>query len=334
MQDPLVRQVRRALKMVCLLREGRPIVVGVSGGPDSVVLAHVLSGLADSLQAKLVIAHVNYGLRGRASKGDEAFVRGLAKRLGRPLHVKRVRPTVLNNLAPARNIQEWAREIRYRFFAKVAKREGAPVVAVGHQQDDQCETVLMNLIRGAGPAGLGGMAVNRTMTDGVGLIRPLLALPRSEILAYVKRHRIAYRRDASNRADIFQRNRIRNRLLPLLAKLNPRAIAHIVAAADRLREESDAMEAMAVAALARCTLRSAASRLALDREALVRLPRGLRLRVLRRAYLNLSGDLQGLGEDHLVHMDGLAHGIGGSYCLPGPIRCERAGPRLVLRPGK
>ncbi|MBI4366625.1 MAG: tRNA lysidine(34) synthetase TilS, partial [Deltaproteobacteria bacterium] len=139
----LPRRVARILAESSLLLPGEGVVIGVSGGLDSVTLLHLLHRLAASLALRCHVAHVNYRLRGRAADADERAVRAFATSLGLPCSVKRCRRP------PARgNRQAWARRVRYDFFADVARRVGASVVAVAQQQEDQCETVLMNLIRG------------------------------------------------------------------------------------------------------------------------------------------------------------------------------------------
>lgn len=336
MKDSLVRAVERVVAAQQLVPRGETIVVGVSGGIDSVVLAHLLHTLAPTWQWRLIFAHVNYGLRGRASDADAALVRALAKSLGWPCHVKTVGrkgPGVTSHVSRLTchgNFQSWARDLRYRFFARIARQRGATVVTVAHQREDQCETILLNLIRGTGAAGLQGMRSTRVLADRVRLVRPLLHTSRAELLAYARRHRLAYRRDRSNRSVRYQRNRVRLQLLPLLRALNPQAVAHVCALGERMGEESAVMEAFAITAHERCRGETSGT---LDRTALVRLPVALRRRVLRLAYAEVAGTLHGLTRDHLEHMDAIATGHGGQYSLPGPIMYRREGHHVCLVPG-
>ena len=197
-----------------MAREGMPrppavLVVGVSGGLDSVVLARLLHAGG----YRLHLAHVNYGLRGAASEGDEAFVRALAEALAVPVAVRRAD---LKQAAGADGLQAEARAVRYAFFAEVAEAAGADAVAVAHHRDDQAETVLVNLIRGAGPEGLAAMPPVRALTDAVRLIRPLLDERRATLDAYAQAHGWRWRDDATNATTDYLRNRIRHEVLPLL----------------------------------------------------------------------------------------------------------------------
>lgn len=327
MKDPLVRNVERVVAAQQLVPRGATIVVGISGGIDSVVLAHLLHTLAPTWRWRLLFAHVNYGLRGRASDADAALVRALAKSLGWPCRVKRCRrrSPVAGRRPP--NFQSWARDLRYRFFARIARQREATVVMVAHQREDQCETILLNLIRGTGAAGLQGMQATRLLVDRVRLVRPLLHASRAELLAYARRHRLAYRRDRSNRSVKYQRNRVRLQLLPLLRALNPQAVEHLCALGERMGEESAVMEAFAITAHERCRGGTSGT---LDRTALVRLPIALRRRVLRLAYAEVAGTLHGLTRDHLEHMEAIATGHGAQYALPGPVTYRREGSHVCL----
>ena len=168
------------------------VLVGVSGGMDSIVLLHALHALGYPLQA----AHVNYGLRGQDSDGDEALVRTVCEQWGIPLEV-------LNAGEPApvgASVQDWARQLRYSFFEDVAQHAGIAYVAVAHHQDDQAETLLLRLIRGSGVEGLAAMPASRPIRQGspIQLIRPFLNTPRSALKAYAEANSLAWRTDGSN----------------------------------------------------------------------------------------------------------------------------------------
>ncbi len=215
-----------------LLAPGARVVVGVSGGVDSVVLLHLLRGAGFAP----VAAHVNYGLRGEASEADEALVRRLCHRWDVPLRVRRaeVRGSVQTG-----SVQAAAREARYGFFGEAAV--GAAAVATGHHRDDQAETVLLNLFRGAGARGLAGIPVRRPLAPGspVEVVRPLLWASRAEIEAYARARALPWREDASNASPSYRRNAVRHEVLPLLEQHFPGAGARIAGAAERLREALD-----------------------------------------------------------------------------------------------
>ena len=204
------------------------IVVGVSGGVDSVVLLRLFHEAGFAVTA----CHVNYGLRGAESDGDEAFVRALAEELGLPVRVRRV------ELPEEGNRQEAARDERYAFFRETAEAEGAETVAVAHHQNDQAETVLLNLFRGTGPHGLAGMPASRPLAQDspIQLIRPLLGWPRADIEALARERGWAWREDASNASDTYRRNWLRNQVLPLIEKEFGEGVSRRIAdVAERIR---------------------------------------------------------------------------------------------------
>jgi len=226
-----------------LLTEGDRLVVGVSGGPDSVTLLHVLLRLRDSLHLDLHVAHLHHGLRGADADADAAFVAALAESWGLPCTVERADLSDRHDLGQL-TLEEAARRARYAFLTRLADRVGAAKIAVGHNADDQAETVLMHLLRGAGPLGLRGMlpatdlrehqTLSQTAT--LTLIRPLLATPRSAIEAYCREYSLENRLDRSNFDPQFFRNRLRHEVLPYLAQFNPRI-------QDRLRNLAEVVRA-------------------------------------------------------------------------------------------
>lgn len=188
------------------------LVVGVSGGSDSVCLLDVLCRLAPKYDLELHIAHVNYGLRGEDSKKDELFVRELAKKYNLNITV-----FVSKKAQNKGNLENNLREVRYAFFEKMRKELKFDFIAVAHNQDDQAETVLMRIIRGSG---LNGLSAMKPVTGKI--IRPFLQTSKKDILAYTKENKLRYRTDKSNFDKNFTRNKIRHDLLPYLEKnFNP-----------------------------------------------------------------------------------------------------------------
>ena len=204
-----------------------PGVVAVSGGADSVALLAALRPAG-----RLVVAHLNHMLRGEESDADERFVRDLAQGWGLPCRVERI-----DTLSEAKggNLEAVARTARYRWFAEVAANAGAGWIATGHHADDQAETVLHRLIRGTGLQGLRGIAPLRR--DGAApVVRPLLAIPRADLAAYLAEIGQPYRTDASNADPRFTRNRIRHELLPLLRTFHPDVVAALGRTAAQAEE--------------------------------------------------------------------------------------------------
>ncbi|WP_397547420.1 tRNA lysidine(34) synthetase TilS [Rhodothermus marinus] len=208
----LPERVRRFIETEALLQPGQRVVVGVSGGVDSMVLLEVLRRLG----YRPVVVHVNYRLRGADSDADEALVRRFCRWHRLPLRVARID---LKARTGGRAIQATARQVRYAFFRRVALREGIEVVAVAHQRDDQAETLLLNLMRGSGLEGLLGMRPKRRLgRENVWLVRPLLPVSRAEIEAWARAEGIPWREDVSNASLHYRRAVIRHEVLPLLAR--------------------------------------------------------------------------------------------------------------------
>lgn len=219
-----------------LLAPGETVVVGVSGGVDSVTLLHLIVEVGFRPTA----AHVNYGLRGDASDADEALVRDLCAAWGVPLHVERA--------TPSGSVQTEARRIRYDLFARVAAEAGAVKVATAHHRDDQAETLLLNLFRGTGPRGLAGMPVRRPLAPGVNVevVRPLLFASRSEVEAYARGQGLRWREDASNLEGGYRRTALRRRVLPAIEEVFGDDVRmRLAETADLLRAYLDSGAALA-----------------------------------------------------------------------------------------
>jgi tRNA(Ile)-lysidine synthase len=218
-------------------------VVAVSGGPDSVALAHVLFRLRrqDALSG-LVVAHVNHRLRGLESDADEQFVLGLpAEWCSDDTTLLTARVLRVDTAAEAHsrgeNLEAAARDLRYAWLAQVAREEAAAWVAVGHTADDQAETVLFRLLRGSGLEGLCGMATRRPLEAPIDLLRPLLRIRRQQVLDYVEQEGLGYRQDRSNLDRGFTRNRLRHELIPRLQEeYNPALVDVLCRIAEQARD--------------------------------------------------------------------------------------------------
>jgi tRNA(Ile)-lysidine synthase len=195
----------------------RRYLIGVSGGRDSVALLHSLSGLG---YEGLIVCHLDHRLRGRASTADAKFVNALARKLKLELEIGRADVAALARRTK-QSIETAGRNARYAFFARIARRRRCRTIFLGHHADDLVETFLLNLFRGAGPTGLGGMRrIATRQVDGVLLtiVRPFLGIAREEIDAYLKANRLKYRDDAMNESLGPLRNRIRHRIVPYVEK--------------------------------------------------------------------------------------------------------------------
>jgi len=220
-------------------------LVGVSGGRDSVVLLHALVGAGFK---RLIVCHLNHGLRGRAAAADARFVAALAAKLGLELESEKA-DVGAQAAQTGQSLETAARHARYAFFARVARKRRCRALFLGHHAGDQVETVLFNLFRGAGRAGLGGMRRESERTvDGVRLrlLRPMLGIWREAIDAYISAHGLRFREDASNSTPAFTRNRVRHTLFPVLEEVFGRDVRQALWRASAiLQAEEEWLESLA-----------------------------------------------------------------------------------------
>ncbi len=281
------------------------LLVGVSGGPDSVCLFHILSSLQTALGFRLSAAHMDHMLRGKSSKDDVAYVAGLCDRHKVALYHEAV-DVASYKRSNRLSLEEAARECRYAFFGRAAEEAGTRVVVLGHTSDDQVETVLMHVLRGAGLAGLRGMAP--VSHRGALLVaRPLLGTLRVETEAYCAEAGLMPRQDASNMDRRFLRNRLRLDTLPALRDVNPRVDAALLRLAENAGSAGEAIEAM-VSEKWPLLVRGASEGVALDRRGLAQLHDALAAEALRRAVLEVAGSLKGISSEHIARLLALANG--------------------------
>jgi tRNA(Ile)-lysidine synthase len=291
--------VRKTISRYHMLAAGRRVVAAVSGGADSVCLLHVLLDVSREIGASVVgVAHFNHKLRGEASDLDERFVGEMAARMDLPFFRASAEVSKAGG-----NVEQEARRARIDFFRTLLRDGAADCVALGHTRDDQAETVLFRILRGAGLAGLAGI---HPVTGG--LIRPMIGATRAQVSEYLRARNVVWREDATNLDSRFARNRLRHELLPKLAReWNPRigeALAHL---ADLAFEEELWWSRQSSTD---CEFRASE---------LAAMPRALARRAVRRAIAQAKGDLRKVGFEHIEDvLDLAARATGdGSVALPG-----------------
>lgn len=268
------------LQTECHLDDNQPVLVGVSGGADSLCLLDIL--LAAGLP--VIVAHANHQLRSEAD-AEMAWVR----RLANEQHLDFVAQALdVPGFASASgvSVEEAARELRYQFLFEQAVRLKVQAVAVGHTADDQAETVLMNFLRGSGLNGLKGMPVHwlpNAWSSQIALVRPLLFTWRQETEAYCRQHGIQFVQDASNQDQRYRRNLLRHEVIPYLEKLNPRLRPAMVRMSQALRADQQIVERAVQAAWEQCVVDQHADWVAFDRRRLSAQPVEIRSQLLRRA---------------------------------------------------
>lgn len=292
-------------------------------------LAHLLFRLRGEIPFVLHVAHVNYCLRGKESDAQEEIARRFAREEGVPFFCRQVDLKREIGLGP--NLQERAREIRFSFFRELAGECRLEKVFLAHHLEDQVETVLAHLLRGSSFRGVGGMRPVTPVGEGLSVLRPLLAISKTELAACAARNEIPFIEDTSNADPKFWRNRIRSELLPVVASLRPKAFEKITSFAGDCRAVSEALAGEGAAWLDRFARREGES-LRFPRLPLLPLPPLLRAEILRMAIDRLGGcpDLQ---RDHLFRCDQIVTGgnTGGMYLLPNGLQFQRDQDALLIK---
>jgi tRNA(Ile)-lysidine synthase len=319
----LVSRVRRTIRRYGLAQCDTRVVVAVSGGSDSVALVWIARELDRARDLTVAgLAHFNHQLRATAD-GDERFCRALADRIGWPIVVGR--GDVADYAARHHlSLEHAARTLRHEFFSDARARLGADAVAVGHTRDDQAETFLLRLMRGAGARGLAAMHPRNGA-----IVRPLLQCRRAELRGYLSDRGLDFVEDETNADPSIPRNRVRMELLPLLeARFNPRVVEELASAADLARDEWAWMSAESDELLARATLRTEPRRVLLDPDVLAAASPALRRMTIWRTMTRLAGSGT-VGAAHAEQAIETLAQIGGAFDAPG-LRVERDASGLVL----
>lgn len=339
------RRLLKEWRRLCALAEGVTdglddcaLVVAVSGGADSTALLLALDELikTERLSLKLIVAHLDHGLRGRAGQTDAAWVAELARTLGYEIRQGSVALRESGSTAGG-NLEQAARRARYEFLAATAQACGASAVLTAHTLDDQAETVLLRLLRGSGADGLCGIRPVRTLEAGsrVLLIRPLLSWARrSQAEEYCRERQFEFRVDLMNEDEAFARVRVRKQLLPLLQRtLNPRAVEALARTADLLCEDAAALNAAAAVLLSEATVQTPDNEQPPPLRVSILSPAqpALRRRALRQWIATARGDLRRLEMKHLLAVESLLEGERGGRTieLPGGTTVSRK--RWLLR---
>ncbi len=272
--------VNSTLQTHHLIQPGGLIVVGVSGGTDSLALLHLLASLRESLGVRWHVATLDHGLRGEAGADDARFVVAMAQRWNIPVTAGYADVTALARTRSL-SIEAAARVARYDFLAAVARETGADRVAVAHNADDQVETVLLHLLRGAGISGLAGMAYRAPLPGhpDLLLIRPLLDVRRADLDAYCRAHDLQPRHDASNDDQHYTRNRLRHDLIPHLRDLSAQIDRRLLQLAEVAAVENDFVNA-ALQTAVEGQVKRTAGRVSLPRTSFAHLHPALQLRFI------------------------------------------------------
>lgn len=326
--EPIINKVKGHIARNNLILAGDKVVVAVSGGPDSMAMLHILIELSSLFDIKLHLAHLDHQFRGIQSQKDAEFVGSHAEKLGLPITIESIDvPSFARE--SAFSAQAAAREIRYQFLFKVARVVGGTKIALGHTYNDQAETILARLLRGAGSRGLSGIPLfGRDI-----LIRPLLSISRDEIIDYLNRSKIPFLNDPSNEKPIYLRNRIRHELLPLLAeRYSPGVYDILNREAEILSRENEFLCQYSSGILDSITRERSEKRLELDTGLFSRLHTAIKRRVVLEAVYRVKGDINNINfvqiNEALRIMDNGR--TGAIIMLPGQIRIRRGYDRITV----
>ncbi len=342
--DLFAGHVRRFLTDHDLVANDGPLLIGVSGGPDSVSLLAACVEVRDRVRIQIHAVHVDHALRGKASSADAKYVRRLCKRLSIPVNVVPGRVDDYRQPPRRASLEVAARYARYSAFADVAREIKAKTLLVAHTADDQVETVLMNLMRGAGLRGTSGMrpiaplpqVPGQPNPPAVSLVRPLLDVPRTEVKRYLRYRRLRPRYDGSNTDPRYLRNRVRNELIPLMESLRAQSGSGLLRAATASADAEEALATVAEGAWQDAVQVETISHdlfsvtISPNRLRNGGLPRLIRMMVYTRALETVAGTREGFGARHLDAIDRLLHGQAGSLDLPRSVLVTRSQDALAL----
>ena len=323
-----VQKVEWTISRYHMLDPGDLCIVGVSGGPDSVCLLHILHELREALQIRLMVAHFDHGLRAKEDEAETHFVRDLAASMALAFETEKAS---LLEEGVTSSVEERARNARYTFFEKLMDKLEAQKIAVGHNLNDQAETVLMRLLRGSGPPGLTGIPPKRENT----IIRPLIEVQREEIESYLKARNLSYVMDSSNLETDYLRNRIRLELLPRLLEYQPRLIEHLGQLSRIMQSDNNYLEAESEDWVAREGQQNAAGDISIPVPSFIALSEPIRNRVTRHLLRSMRKTLRSIDHGHIesVYLLAKSKKPQGILNLPNGLTVKRVYDRLAFMAG-
>lgn len=304
-----------------MLQKGDTVLVGVSGGPDSVALLHILVNLAPTRDCTIGVAHLNHCLRGQDSDRDADFVTSLAKNMNVPCYcetfdVKNYQKTMRLSL------EETARQVRYDFLERISRQKGYRKIALGHHKDDNAELILMFLFRGSGPLGLSGIPPTRKNV----FIRPLINSSKNELVAFLNENGLSYRDDKSNLNMDFLRNRIRHETIPYIKeRFNPGIVENLNRLSEIVRSEDEWMKTSSKSIYEKVLVFASRHKVVMSISALMVYPEAVRRRIIRTATESVKGNLLKISFSHIEAALELitTRKHSGRLMLPEGIRIQR-----------
>ena len=311
----MLNKILSTINKYNLIQKGDKIVIGVSGGPDSMCLLDSLCYLKDKLNIEIFVAHINHMIRKEAEEETE-YVKDYCKNKNIKCYVKKVE---VEKLAKEQKLgtEEMGRKIRYEFFKEIAKKENANKIATAHNLNDNVETVLLNLLRGTGVSGLKGIEIKRIEND-LEYIRPIRECERKEIEEYCERQKLNPKIDKTNLESIYNRNKVRNDLIPYLKReFNPNILEGISRLSDIAREEEDYFDEIIGKQYEELKIGENLNEVILDLNKFNNLNKVIKSRLIIYTINKVNGNVQGVGKIHIEDIIKLCNNnIGNKYLTP------------------
>jgi len=312
--------------------DNKSMVVGVSGGPDSLALLYYLQGERKKRNLAIIAAHIDHMFRGQESYEDAMFVKEFCEQNDIPFEMTRVNVTALME-SSGQGAEAAAREVRYQFYQQVMKKYDVPYLVLGHHGDDQIETILMRLTRGSTGKARAGILFSRPFYTGF-IIRPFLCLTKNEIEEYCRRKNLSPRIDSTNQLEHYTRNRYRHQILPFLKKENPHVHEHFQRFSEELQSDEEYLQELAVKKMNTVVKTKEAGKITIDINRLIEVPlplqrRGIQL-ILNYLYKEVPAALSAVHIDQLFHL--IHHGgPSGRLDFPNGLNVYRSYQELSLQ---
>lgn len=311
----MLNKILNTINKYNLIQKGDKIVIGVSGGPDSMCLLDSLYCLKEKLGIEIFVAHINHMIREEADEETE-YVKEYCKNKNIKCYVKKAD---VEKLAKEQKLgtEEMGRKIRYEFFNEVAQKENANKIATAHNLNDNVETVLMNILRGSGISGLKGIEISRKETN-IEYIRPIRECERQEIEKYCEEQNLEPRIDKTNFESIYNRNKIRNEIIPYLKKeFNPNVLEGINRLSNIAREEEEYFDKVIAKEYEELKIGENEKEVILDLKEFNKLEKVIKSRIILYTINKTNGNVQGIGKIHIEDIIKLCeNNIGNKYLTP------------------
>lgn len=307
----MINAVLKTIQKYNLINANDKIVLGVSGGPDSLFMLDILNKLKKDLQIELIVAHVNHKIRAEADE-EEEFVRQFCEKIGIEFYYKRIEVEKYANNNKI-GLEEAGRKVRYEFFEEVCNKAGANKIAVAHNKNDKVETMIMHILRGSGIAGLQGIQPQANK-----IIRPIIEIERKDIEKYCEEQKLDPRIDKSNQDNTYTRNKIRNIVIPYInQEFNPNFIETMTRLSELITEENAFLNKLTETEYKKILIQKIDNQISLDLKKFNELDNIIKKRIILYTVANLRGGSQGIEKVHIEDIVKLCkNNVGNKFLIP------------------